>query len=106
MASFVTIPFDNIRTRLNTQCDIIKRQGATDCKPRVKVPFTNKPINAKAELNFSSSYNVKAGTIECICHTDKTMDKVVKYKNAIETTNLIWKKEGIRGFFKGLGPKT
>jgi len=41
-----------------------------------------------------------------VCHTDKTLDKVVKYKNAWGTTQLIWQKEGIKGFFKGLGPKT
>jgi len=63
-------------------------------------------MNAKAEFNFSNSYNVKAGSFDCVCHTDKTLDKVVKYKNALGTTQLIFQKEGIKGFFKGLGPKT
>lgn len=39
-----------------------------------------------------------------MCSSD--IDKTIKYKNGFKTAQTIWLSEGMRGFFKGLGPKT
>lgn len=72
IASCATMPLDNIRTKLNTQCDLV---------PQVFCP----------------------DKIECQC--TKERQGQIKYRNSITTIGIIWKQEGIRGFYKGLVPR-
>jgi len=105
----VTIPFDNIRTRMNTQCDIVRNKGICEggnisgLNSNLAETIGNKQL--KREFSFGSSYNVKGAQVDCICSSDEGKRKI-KYRNTINTAINIAQSEGIRGFFKGLTPKT
>ena len=73
IASTLTMPLDNIRTRLNTQCDLV----ASALCP---------------------------GKIDCEC--TKERQGLLKYKNSWSTGMEIYRSEGLRGFFKGLVPRS
>lgn len=49
---------------------------------------------------FGSTLN--KDMIDCVKCEDRNN---VKYRNALKTSSLIMSQEGMRGFFKGLGPK-
>ena len=73
IASLATMPLDNIRTRMNTQCDLISQISCPE-------------------------------KIECEC--TKQRQGIIKYTNTFTTAREIISTEGVRGFFKGLVPRS
>lgn len=72
IASCATMPLDNIRTKLNTQCDLVPKPSCPE-------------------------------QLDCYC--TKERQGQIKYRNSLTTIGIIWRQEGIRGFYKGLIPR-
>lgn len=89
ISSIVTIPIDNIRTRLNLQ-KLIKFNYENEQKVK-------EFINEKVVKNLSKNLNNKNTHIcnKCIQHSN------LKYPNIRCSMKIIFKEEGMRGFFKG-----
>lgn len=108
-ASLVTIPLDNIRTRMNTQCDLIKHKVEPIASDRFSVQKSENlqkfsPGQLKREFSKrNSSFCVDKNAIDCVCSSDYKNN--IKYKDGLNTFNIILKEEGMRGFFKGLASK-
>ncbi len=97
IASFITCPMDNIKTKLQTQntrsaCEKVEnllKDVNENIEKDVKIPSTNGNMQFKAD-----------------CNTSKPSEPLVKYKNIYSTAKYIFQTEGFfRGFFKGLIPR-
>ena len=102
VASLITCPMDNIKTKLQTQnltssCekfDTINKE-ASNLGSGNKSFTENKNSYTSPKTAFSSSFRP-----ECV------PDQDVKYKNIFSTFKYIYKEDGFfRGFFKGLTPR-
>lgn len=102
MASVVTIPMDNIKTKLQTQNMVPTCEKAEKLDQLLKDAIKNSPpVNKKENPskvvinNFSSVPNKE-------CNTEPE----IKYKNILQTMKYIYKEDGfVKGFFKGLTPR-
>jgi hypothetical protein len=99
VASLVTCPMDNIKTKLQTQnltssCekfDSIKKEASN-------LETSNKNISANSNIMPKSAYS-SSFRPECTGEN-------VKYKNIWSTFKYIYRQDGFfRGFFKGLTPR-
>ena len=86
VAAAATIPFDNIKTRLQTQ---------TFYEDSRRDQETIKILKAANNTNVSSSAAESAPTSET----------KIKYQDILSTMRMIMKEEGIRGFTKGMLPR-
>jgi hypothetical protein len=100
VAAILTIPLDNVKTRLQTQTFF------DDCrKPMNENKENNKGKNGgrntapkKAYFAVSSAYTtIKAGT--------NAIEREIKYRDITSTIRTILREEGAKGFVKGIFPR-
>lgn len=114
-ASLLTIPLDNIKTRLQTQsCQQNSCNNLSICsfniknkqKPIIpKVSGQGRPSSfsmVKVLQKFSSPSRLK--DVRKSCHLLKAEPKI-KYKDIQSTVKTILKEEGFKGFTKGVVPR-
>jgi hypothetical protein len=111
LASGLTIPLDNIKTRLQTQtcfnedclfneeCSVYKTNNLINAE--LKSVQDGKPKSAAKKLTdfVSKSFANKKNSCAII------EPSPVKYQNAITASKTIFKEEGLRGFTKGVFPR-
>jgi hypothetical protein len=84
------MPMDNIRTRINTQCDI----KFSEAKPN--------PLEAKTNNLMKRLARGASNDLICECVKERGC---IKYGGVVETFKLILQTEGVRGFYKGFMPR-
>lgn len=98
ISSFLTMPMDTIKTRLNTQCDI-------KLVPEIKKFIEHQAdtsSNIMKSLKRVKSYDVMGNDLICECTSDRGC---VKYGGPVSTAKLIYLAEGLGGFYKGFIPR-
>lgn len=83
-AAFATMPLDNIKTRMNTQCNLFIKKACTETLLLKELPVSS----------------VESVICECVEARGR-----IKYKDIIGTFKYICKEEGFKGFYKGFTPK-
>jgi hypothetical protein len=100
IASFITWPMDNIKTKLQTQ------NLTSSCE---KFESINKEASNLGKKNFTdnkNSFQVAKPAFSSSFRPECVPDKDVKYRSIISTVKYIYRQDGfIRGFFKGLTPR-
>ena len=105
ISSVLTMPLDNIRTRMNTQCDLKLKTEP----PKPKTQQDKKLIiNQTRSITKQLSRGLSAKEDPC---TDVVCEKCVngnevKYRGSLRTLRLVVATEGLQGLFKGLVPRT
>jgi len=91
VAAMITIPMDNIKTRLQTQNFYSESRRELEKNSR-----SSGQVNlARAQKSFFTTVKESAS----VHHDD------IKYHNIIDTTKAIFREEGMRGFYKGMWPR-
>lgn len=107
ISATITAPLDNIRTRLNTQLFHINNPS------KIKAKFsTCDGLVAKkhqnASINRAFSQQSKTAVDPCKCNPlspEGQSLSPLKYPNTLCAVKIIYKEEGVRGFFKGVSPR-
>jgi len=92
VAAMLTIPMDNIKTRLQTQNFFTESRRELEKNPR-----------AAGQVNLSRAQKSFFATVKessCCSKIDN-----IKYHNILDTTKAIFREEGMRGFYKGMWPR-
>lgn len=100
IASFITCPMDNIKTRLQTQ-SIKSSCEKIECITQE----LDKQLNASKINEFNSLNENLNKNLGATAHKD-TLVAETKYKNIFSTMRAIHQESGfVKGFFRGLTPR-
>jgi hypothetical protein len=92
-ATLITMPMDNIKTKLQTQNANSICEKLDSLKDKLSV--NEEKQQPKLSMNYSTSFR-----------PDCQPDQGVKYKNILSTMKIIYNENGFfKGFFKGLTPR-
>lgn len=106
LCSLITTPLDNIKTRLNVQLFYKQKNESLSKVNNLKAPsrrlidifgFGSKQLAVKRE--YTQSKAAQTACSKCIQPSNSIL---VKYPNAFCAIKIIFKEEGLRGFYKGL----
>jgi len=103
-AAIITIPLDNIKTRLQTQNFFNDSRK----EEKVKVPTSEKSHNtSKAGLfrTAASSLFAPKNYYVTVKENAASMERNIKYRDIMSTIQTILREEGMRGFVKGVVPR-
>lgn len=92
-AAFITMPLDNIRTRMNTQCDLLIQKSSS-------LPSSNPPTSTIRKKLEKKGRLAKMQSQSILCECVETRG-CIKYNTPVETYSQIMSHQGIRGFYKG-----
>lgn len=95
-AAMITIPLDNIKTRLQTQNFFNESRK----EEKAKAPSSEKSHNAKGGLFQAKSYYVTVKE-----NSGSNAERNIKYRDIMSTIQTILREEGMRGFVKGVVPR-
>lgn len=93
IASFITCPLDNIKTKLQTQSTLASCEKIESMVNKLE----NEMLKGKSKPCDSSDIKILI---------EQEEKHLIKYKNIRETAKLIYREDGLkRGFFRGLVPR-
>jgi len=101
VAAVLTIPLDNIKTRLQTQTFF------DDCRKEPKPVSENKDNKGKngRNNNVKKPYFAVASTYTTIKQGADAIEREIKYRDIMSTFRTILREEGAKGFVKGVFPR-
>jgi len=107
LCSLITTPLDNIKTRLNVQQfykqknDLLNKSKCSKSgsgQTKEGINMNAKQLALKREYTLSKSIHENCSR----CASSNSNSLLVKYPNALCAIKIIFKEEGLRGFYKGL----
>ena len=94
----MTIPLDNIKTRLQTQTFF------DDCRKPVNEPKDNNK-GKNGRNNAKKPYFAVASAYTTIKEGTNAIEREIKYRDIMSTIRTILREEGPKGFVKGVFPR-
>ena len=100
IASLITCPMDNIKTKLQTQ------NLTSSCEKFESINKEASNLGSSKNISGNNSIPTPKTAFSSSFRPDCVQDNNVKYKNILSTFKFIYKEDGFfRGFFKGLTPR-
>jgi len=98
----VTIPFDNIKTRLQTQT--FYQDSRRDAE-KVKKMTGQSNIGVNLSNMAARPFVSNNGTQQVVEEVMSAAERKIKYHDILSTVKTIMKEEGLKGFVKGTVPR-
>jgi len=101
IAGALTIPLDNIKTRLQTQTFFSDSR-----RDQEKLKGIRQQTNKMGLLKMAaSSFMAPKSTFATVKESTIPVDPEIKYRDILSTAKTIFREEGVRGFVKGVIPR-